>query len=302
MDGFSGYNQIKMHEADAVDTAFRTPKGNFYYVVMPFGLKNAGSTYQRDMTYILEGLIHHIVECYVDDMVVKSRKREHHMEDLRVVFERLRKHQLKMNPLKCAFAVQSGVFLSFVVRHRGIEIEPKKIKAIRSIPPPQNLKELKSLQGKLAYIRRFISNLSGRIQPFSKLMKKGAPFEWDEQCQNAFESIKRYLLNPPTLAALVSGRPLILYITAQDASLGALLAQHNDEGKEVACYYLSRTLVGAEINYSGIEKLCLALIFALKKLRHYMLSHEVQLVARADPVKYVLAVLLFLGGLANGQS
>jgi hypothetical protein len=126
---------------------------------------------------------------------------------------------------------------------------------------------------------------------------------------------------PPTLAALVSGRPLILYISAQDASLGALLAEHNDEGKEVACYYLSRTLVGAEINYSGIEKLCLsrtlvgaeinysgieklclALIFALKKLRHYMLSHEVQLVARADPVKYVSAVLLFLGGLANGQS
>jgi hypothetical protein len=196
MDGFSGYNQIKMDERDAIDTAFRTPRGNFHYTVMPFGLKNVGSTYQRAMTHVLEGLIHKSVECYVDDIVVKSRERGGHSEDLRVVFERLRKHQLKMNPLKCAFAVQSGVFLGFIVHNRGIEIQPKSIKAIIQMPPPQNLKELKSLQGKLAYIRRFISNLSGRIQPFSKLMKKGAPFVWDEQCQNAFENIKRYLLNP----------------------------------------------------------------------------------------------------------
>uniref|UniRef100_A0A8R7PYG6 Reverse transcriptase domain-containing protein n=1 Tax=Triticum urartu TaxID=4572 RepID=A0A8R7PYG6_TRIUA len=148
MDGSSGYNQIKMDPDDAIDTAFRTPKGNFYYIVMPFGLKNAGATYQRAMTCILGDLIHHSVECYVDDMVVKTKEREHHLEDLRVVFERLRQHQLKMKPLKCAFGVQSGLFLGFVVRHRGIEIEPKKIKAIIDMPPPQDLKELRSLQGK----------------------------------------------------------------------------------------------------------------------------------------------------------
>ena len=117
-----------------------------------------------------------------------------------------------MNPLKCAFAIESGVFLGFVVHYRGIEIEPKKITAIMNMPPPSNLKELKSLQGKLAHIRRFISNLSGCIQPFSRLMKKGAPFVWDEQCQEGLDSIKRYLLNPPVLAAPVKGRPLILYI------------------------------------------------------------------------------------------
>ena len=180
-----------------------------------------------------------------------------------------------MNPLKCAFAVQSGVFLGFIARHRGIEIQPKNIKAILKMPPPQNLNELRSLQGKLAYIRRFISNLSGRIQPFSKLMRMGAPFIWDEQCQNTFDSIKRYMLHPPVLMAPVEGRPLILYIAAQPTSVGTLHAQMNNEGKEVACYYLSRTMVGAECNYSPIEKLCLALIFALKKLRHYLLAHEV---------------------------
>jgi len=130
-------------------------------------------------------------------------------------------------------------------------------------------------------------------------MKKGAPFIWDEECQKCFDSIKRYLINPPVLAAPVKGRPLILYIAVQRASLGALLAQHNDEGKEVACYYLSRTMVGAECNYSPIEKLCLALIFALKKLRHYMLAHEIQLVARADPIRYVLSQPVLTGRLGK---
>jgi ribonuclease HI len=130
-------------------------------------------------------------------------------------------------------------------------------------------------------------------------MRKGIAFEWDEQCQNAFESIKRYLLNPPVLAAPVKGRPLILYIAAQPSSVGALLAQHNDEGKEVACYYLSRTMAGAEHNYSSIEKLCLTLIFALKKLRHYMLEHQIQLVARADPIKYVLHQPALMGRLGK---
>ena len=196
MDGFSGYNQIKMDEKDAIDTAFRTPKGNYYYIVTPFGLKNAGATYQRAMRIIFGDLIHYLIECYIDDFAFKSREREHHHEHLHVVFERLRKYQLKMNPLKCAFVVKSGIFIGFIVHHCGIEIQPKSIKAILDMLAPHNMTKLKSLQGKLAYIMRFISNLSGRIQPFSKLMKKGAPFVWDEQCQDAFDSIKKYLLNP----------------------------------------------------------------------------------------------------------
>ena len=121
------------------------------------------------MRIIFGDLIHYLVECYIDDLVVKSQEREHHQEHLHVVFERLRKYQLKMNPLKCAFAVKSGIFIGFIVHHRGIEIQPKSIKAILDMPAPHNSTKLESLQGKLAYIRRFISNLSGHIQPFSKL-------------------------------------------------------------------------------------------------------------------------------------
>ena len=129
---------------------------------MPFGLKNAGATYQRAMQKIFDDMLHKTVECYVDDLVVKSKRTNGHLQDLQQVFERLRKYQLKMNPLKCAFGVSSGKFLGFVVRHRGISIDQSKIDAILNMPEPKNIHELKSLQGKLAYIRRFILNLTRR--------------------------------------------------------------------------------------------------------------------------------------------
>ncbi|KAL0439075.1 UNVERIFIED_CONTAM: Transposon Tf2-12 polyprotein [Sesamum latifolium] len=231
MDRLSGYNQIRMLPKDEEYTAFRTPKGIYCYKV----------------------------ECYIDDLVVKTKKREEHLTDLQMLFNRLRKYNLKMNPLKCAFSVTSGKFLGFIVRHCGIEVDPAKIDTIQKMPPPRNLKELRSLQGNLAFIRRFISNLVGKCQPFNHLMKKDAHFQWDEGCQNTFESIKRHLLNPPVLGAPTPGKPLILYIAAQERSIEALMAQENEEGKEKPLYYLSRTLTENELKYSPIEKAYLVL-------------------------------------------
>ncbi|TYK28245.1 ty3-gypsy retrotransposon protein [Cucumis melo var. makuwa] len=186
-------------------TSFRTPKGIYCYKVMPFRLKNVGDTYQRAMQKVFDDMLHKYVECYVDDLVVKSKRQQDHLKDLKVVFDRLRKYQLRMNPLKCMFV----------------------------------------------------------------------------------------------LGASVPGKPLILYITAQERSLGALLVQEEEKGKECAFYYLSRTLVGAEVNYSLIEKLYLALFFAIDKLRHYMQAFTVHLVAKADPIKYVLSRPIIWGHLAK---
>ncbi|KAL0325263.1 UNVERIFIED_CONTAM: hypothetical protein Sradi_5095600 [Sesamum radiatum] len=177
MDGSFGYNQIRMAPTDEELTAFRIPKG-YCYKVMPFRLKNASTTYQRVMQRIFDGMLHKNMECYIDDLVVKSKKREDHLHNLRKVFERLRRYQLKMNPSKCAFGVTSGEFLGFIVRQRGIEIEQANIDAILRMPKLRNIHELKSWQGKLAYLRRFISNLAGHCQTFSQLMNKGVPFQW----------------------------------------------------------------------------------------------------------------------------
>ncbi|KAI5340149.1 hypothetical protein L3X38_019423 [Prunus dulcis] len=208
MDGSSGYNQIRMSPEEEELTAFRTQKGIYCYKVISFGLKNAGATYQHTMQKIFGDMLHKNVECYADDLVIKSKRREDHLKDLRMVFNRLRKYQLKMNPLKCAFGVTSGKFLGFIVKHRGIEVDQTKIKVIRDMPERRNLCELKILQGRIAFIRRFISNLAGRCQPFSRLMKKDVPFVWDEACHNAFESIKMYLLSSPLSGAHISGKQL----------------------------------------------------------------------------------------------
>ena len=130
-------------------------------------------------------------------------------------------------------------------------------------------------------------------------MKKDVPFVWDKACHNAFESIRKYLANPPILGAPIAGKPLIVYITAQKCSLGALLAQENEENKEKTLYYLSQTLMGLELNYSLIEKTCLALIFSTKKLRHYMQAYTIHLIAHIDPIKYVLSKPVLSGRLAR---
>ena len=120
-------------------TAFQTPKGIYCYKVMPFGLKNAGATYQHAMQRIFDDILHKIVQCYVDDLVVKTKKSGDHLQDLRIVFNRLRKYQLKMNPFKCAFGVTTEKFLGFIVQHQGIEVDQSKIDVIQRMPEPKNL-------------------------------------------------------------------------------------------------------------------------------------------------------------------
>ena len=180
MDGFNGYNQIRMAPRDAEKTAFRTPMGNFYYTVMPFGLKNAGATYQRVMTAIFHDMMHQELEDYVDDIVVKSRKREEHFHVLRKVFERCKAFKLRMNPLKGAFGVSFGKFLGFLVHNRGIDMDPAKTTTIATMRSPATVKQLKSFLRKVSYIWRFILGLALITFAFTKLFKKGQSFEWGE--------------------------------------------------------------------------------------------------------------------------
>jgi len=155
LDGNAGYNQILMAEEDIFKTAFRCLGniGLFEWIVMTFGLKNAGATYQRAMNYIFHDLIGKMVEVYIDDVVVKSALPETHLANLRQVLERTRLHGLKMNPKKCAFGVTAGQFLGFMVHEHGIEVGDKSKNAMMTMTPPANKKQLQSLIVKLNYIR-----------------------------------------------------------------------------------------------------------------------------------------------------
>ena len=139
---------------------------------MPFGLKNAGATYQRAMVVLFHDMIHKEIEVYVDDMVAKSREGESHERILRKLFERLRKFKLRLNPNKCVFGALTGKLLGFIVSQKGIEIDPDKIKAIRDMPVPTTEKQIRSFLGRLNYIARFIRNLTAACSPLFKLLKK----------------------------------------------------------------------------------------------------------------------------------
>jgi hypothetical protein len=275
MDGFSGYNQIFMSPKDAEKTAFRTPIGNFYYTVILFGLKNAGATYQRTITTMFHDMMHCEIEDYVDDIVVKSKTREDHFGILKKVFERCRLYKLKMNPLKCAFGVSAGEFLGFLVHQRGIDVDPARASVIATMKPPTTHKELKSFLGKLSYIRRFIPRLAAVTSTFAPLLKKGAPFHWSTECQEAFEKVQEIMTKLPTVCALIPGKSLRLYLASNNQAIGALIAQENDNGVEQPIYYVSRTLKDAESRYSGAERSCLTLIYASQRLRHYFLAHKI---------------------------
>ncbi|PNY14157.1 retrotransposon protein putative unclassified [Trifolium pratense] len=246
LDGYSGYNQIFIAEEDVAKTAFRCPGalGTYEWVVMPFGLKNAGATYQRAMNSIFHDFIDTFMQVYIDDIIVKSASQDDHLLCLRKSFERMRKYGLKMNPLKCAFCVHAGDFLGFVVHKKGIEINQNKTKAILETNPPTNKKQLQSLLGKINFLRRFISNLSGKAQAFSPLLrlKKEDVFTWGQDQQEAFEELKKYLSNPPTLMPPIRNKFMKLYISASDTTLGSMLAQEDENGEEKAIYYLSRVL------------------------------------------------------------
>ena len=158
-------------------TTFRTSIGNFYYTVMPFRLKNAGATYQRTMKTIFPNMMHRGLEDYVDDIVMKSKRREEHIQILRRVFERCRAFKLKMNPLKCAFGVSSRKFLGFLVHSIGKDVDLAKATAIATIKPPATVKELKRFLGKVPYIWRFIPGLASITSTFAKFLKKWQSFE-----------------------------------------------------------------------------------------------------------------------------
>ena len=177
MDAFSGYNQISMDPDDQEKTSFVTTQGTYCYRVMPFGLKNAGATYQRLVNRMFQKQISTTMEVYIDDMVVKSTTAELHIAHLSEAFQILRNYNMKLNQAKCAFGVSAGKFLGFIVNHRGIEANPDKIKVVLNMPSPSGIKEVQRLTGRIDALSQFVSRASDKCQPFFQVLKKA--FQWD---------------------------------------------------------------------------------------------------------------------------
>lgn len=192
-----------------------------------------------------------------------------------------------------------GKVVGHTVGTRGIEVDPEKIKAITGMPAPKTEKEVRAFLGKIQYISRFIAKLTSVCEPIFKLLRKDQPMEWNERCQEAFDRIKEYLIKPPVLRPPRLGKPLVLYLAIEPEALGAMMVQADETGIEHAVYYLSKKILPYEARYQEVEKVCLAVIWASRKLQHYFQSYKIQIVAKENPLKYLQSTPSLVGKLGR---
>ncbi|KAL2227669.1 UNVERIFIED_CONTAM: Retrovirus-related Pol polyprotein from transposon [Sesamum indicum] len=287
MDAYQGYHQIQLAEEDRDKTSFVTDKGIYCYNMMPFGLKNAGATYQRLVNKMFGDLLGRTMEVYVDDMLVKSKRSQDHIEDLSQAFSIMRSHGMKLNPDKCTFGVTGGKFLGYMISERGIEANPEKIQAIMGLRSPSSIKDMQKLTGKIASLGRFISRSADRSLPFFKALRKPKSFAWTQECEQALQELKEYLTKPPLLANPKEGEILFLYLGVSENAVSSVLIRE-EANNQNPVYYVSKMLQGAELRYSEMEKLALALVVTARKLRPYFQSHKI-VVLTNHPLKHVMS-------------
>ncbi|KAJ9556534.1 hypothetical protein OSB04_011148 [Centaurea solstitialis] len=192
LDGFSGYFQIPIDPEDQEKTTFTCPFGTFAYRRMPFGLCNAPATFQRCMTAIFQDMIENCMEVFMDDFSVFGNSFDDCLSSLDRVLARCDESHLVLNWEKCHFMVREGIVLGHKISKDGLEVDKAKIDTISKLPPPTNIKGVRSFLGHAGFYRRFIQDFSKISRPLTKLLEKDAPFIFDEKCISAFETLKRH--------------------------------------------------------------------------------------------------------------
>ncbi len=288
MDLVSGYWQVAMAPEDREKTAFSTHRGLFQFTVMPFGLCNAPGTFERLMEVAMRGLQWTSCLVYLDDIVVFSRDFDSHMQRLGEVLSRLEAAGLKVKPSKCHLARREVGFLGHVVSEAGIATDPAKIEAVKDWPVPNSLTEVRSFIGLAGYYRSFVPDFATLAKPLTSMADKGRFFHWNEGCQVAFDALRELLMSSPILGYPQEEGQLVLDTDASDTGLGAVLSQRQEE-KEVVLSYGSRTLTKPERNYCVTRRELLAIIFGLKKFRHYLLGRNVLIRTDHAALKWVMA-------------
>ncbi|GKV53120.1 hypothetical protein SLEP1_g59664, partial [Rubroshorea leprosula] len=258
LDASSGYHQVQLLLDDQEKTAFYAGDAIYCYVMMPFGLKNAGATYQKLVQIIFKLQIGRNIEVYVDDMIVTSERAEDHINDLSETFQNLRRARMKLNLMKCTFAVESGKFLGYVVSKKGIEVKPEKVLAVQQMEPPKTVKDVQRLIGRVVVLHRFISRSAERCLPFFKALREPKNFQWTNECQRAFDELKQYLASAPLLSKPGDGECLYLYLGVIEEVVSSVLLREENTIQKPICY-VSKVLQGAEQNYLLAEKAAFAL-------------------------------------------
>ena len=286
LDLKAGYHQIQMNAGDIEKTAFQFGRGKFEFVRMPFGLKNAPSTFQRMIDEFLVGLDEGHVQAYMDDIVIFSKNHEEHRRHLGQVLDRLREFKLKISQEKSSFFRPEVKFMGHIVSEKGVRPNIDKVAAIREIPLPKNVKDVRSFLGVVNYYRRFLGNLAEKVEPLNRLLKKNTKFNVTEEVRESIEWCKEKLSTAPILQFPDFNIGFILTTDASQLAVGAVLSQIGENGEQPVAF-ASRRLSGAESRYSTIERELLGVVWAVEYFRAYLLGRKFLIKTDHKPLVWV---------------
>ena len=282
MDLATGFHQLRIAEDCIHLTAFKGPDTFYEWLVMPFGLTNAPAYFVDLMNRVFRDVLNKFVLVFIDDILIYSKTEEEHVRHLEAVLEILRRNVLKAKFSKCHFWEREVRFLGHVISDQGISVDPGKISAIQDWKQPTTPKEVRSFLGLAGYYRKFVKDFSKLACPLTKLTMKNAKFVWTPRCEESFQELKRRLTTAPVLSIIDGNKGITVYTDACGEGVGAVLMQH---GKVIA--YASKQLKPHERNYATHDLELLAVVFALKIWRHYLLGEKFELFTDHKSLKYL---------------
>jgi hypothetical protein len=263
LDMRSGYHQLELEEESRYITTFSTHVGLFRYKRLNFGVSSASEIFQETIRQVLQDIPH--VKNIVDDIIIYGKTQVQHDRALEATFERLQEHGLTLNDSKCEYNKPEVEFYGMVFSGKGISPDPKKIQAISELEPPQNVSEVRSLLGTLNYVAKFIPDFATVCEPIRRLMRKDAEWEWSEDQQKSFQSLKNKLTDSKVMSYYSPEKKTEIVVDASPVGLGAILTQEDN----VVCY-ASRALTDTESRYSQMEREALAIVWACEHFDMYV--------------------------------
>ncbi|KAG1445529.1 hypothetical protein G6F55_011924 [Rhizopus delemar] len=288
LDMRAGFHQVPMEEESKELTAFTTKFGVYHYNTLPMGLVNSPATFQRLIDLCFRPLLNKCLVAYIDDLNVYSNDDHEHLLHLEQVFNCIKIANLKLNPEKCFFFKDHLKFLGYIVTKEGIQTDPSKIEKIQNYPVPKTLTQIRGFLGLASYYRRFIKNFAAIARPLHDQTKTSKRIPWTNKTTESFELLKKLLTQAPVLARPDFNRDFILVTDASRNGLGCILTQLDENNHEHPIIYASRSLKSSEGNY-GVSKLeCLAVIWAVKLFRPYLLGRKFTIITDHSALKGLL--------------